>query len=286
MSVQFSYPTLGGDAPSQGFFTYSDPAKNQYVSFTPSKIVVTKNKLYIEHYATGITKIYVIFTLKEEKKTDLLQDTKTKQIKLDNLIIQEINSKKSSFSLDGSINYKYDTTAYTFTSGTHVFEMPGAIRVSKIGTTGNAPTLTTTKNIKIPLTKSSFGSDDTMVCDEANVDETASNTISTSGNTTLNIGVVMFSAFLLMGFLTLIKKFMPDLIIFEANTGLLQGFASNIAYAVITGLFFILSFAFFIANGVKPKNVNLIVALVFLVFTIIMMWFKVAVFTAPAIALA
>lgn len=287
MSVQFSYPTLGGDAPSQGFFTYSDPTKNQYVSFTPSKIVVANNKLYIEHYATGSTKIYVVFTLKEDKKADLLQDTKTKQIKLDNLIIKEINSKKSSFSLDGSIKYRTSDTAYTFTTGTHVFEMPGAIRVSKIGTIGSAPTLTTTKDTTIPLTKSSFGSDDTMVCDESEVDITTTPSTQTSGNTTLNIGVVMLFAFVLMGCLTLVKKFRPDLIRFVYGTGLLGGFEGQKIYGIVTAIFFLISFSLFITNGVKPNNYLLMFALVFLVNTIIMMWFKVAVFTdalAPAVA--
>ena len=162
--------------------------------------------------------------------------------------------------------------------------MPGAIRVSKIGTTGNAPTLTTTNKITIPLTKSSFGSDDTMVCDEANVDETASNTISTSGNTTLNIGVVMLSAFLLMGCLILVKKFRPELITFGYGTGLLGGFEGQKIYGIVTAIFFLISFSLFITNGVIPNNYLLMFALVFLVFTIIMMWFKIAVFTAPALA--
>lgn len=284
MSVQFSYPTLGGDVPSQGFFTYSDPTKNKYVSFTPTDISVINKQLYIHHVGAG-GNIYIIFTLEEDKKADLLQDTKTNQIKLNNLISNELARKDSKFSLTGNVEYRYAGSAYEFSSGDHQFKMPGAIRVKSIKDFGsNAVSTALSKtSINIPLKPSITDADD-LICDESEVDITTISSTQTSGNTTLNIGVVMFSAFLLMGCLMLIKKFRPDLIIFEANTGLLQGFASNIAYAILTGIFFILSFAFFIANGVKPKNVNLIVALVFLVFTMIMMWFKIAVFTAPALA--
>lgn len=274
MSVQFSYPILG-DSQSQGFFTYSDPATNKYVSFTPSSIAVKGNKLYIKHNITG-SNVWVIFNLIPNRKAQNLYYT-SKQIKLDNLIMAELNLKKSTF-LNGNITYKYSDTEYSFASGTHVFEMPNSINVNNIESIGTAPDLSTANNsTTIPLTKSSFGSDD-LICDESEVDTTPST--QTSSNTALNIGAVMLSAFVLMGCLMLVKKFKSDTIIFEANTGLLQGFESQKIYLIVTGIFFILSFALFISNGVKPNNYILMFALVFLVNTIIMMWFKVAVFTA------
>lgn len=284
MSVQFSYPTLGGDAPSQGFFTYSDPTKNQYVSFTPTNISVINKQLYIQHVGAG-GNIYIIFTLTEDSKASPLQDTKTNQIKLNNLISNELARKDSKFSLTGNVEYRYAGTAYEFSSGDHQFKMPGAIRVKSIKEFNQnaVSNILSGTPINIPLKPSITDADD-LICDESEVDITTTSSTQTSGNTTLNIGVVMLSAFLLMGCLTLIKKFMPNLIIFDANTGLLQGFEDQKTYGIVTAIFFLLSFSLFITNGVIPNNYLLMFALVFLVDTIIMMWFKLAVFTAPALA--
>lgn len=288
MSVQFSYPSLDtkNGNQSQGFFTYSDPANSKYVSFTPSDIAIKNDKLYIKHNVSGAN-VFVVFNLKENSKSENLYTSN--QIKLNNLIIKELSSKDSSFSLNNNITYFHPQNGeYSFSSGTHVFEMPGAIRASKIEATGSVPNnLPNTGGKIIPLTKSSFGSDDTMVCDEADVDGSTTNTDLTSSNTSLTIGIVLACAFGLMGFLGLIKQFQPDLFGFAFGTGLLQGFetVSQKAYAAFAGIFFILSFALFISSGVttgESKQYSSIFAYVFFVFTIIMMWFKMAIFTAPA----
>ena len=281
-SVQFSYPVLG-DGQSQGFFTYSDPTANKYVSFTPSAFAVKSNKLYIKHYGTGV-EIYVIFTLEqdnnEKSKASPLQDTITNSIKLNNLILYEMSRNGSKFSLDSQVTYKYTGTEYDFTNGVHHFIIPGVIRAKLIENINSSlvPTnLPISQPKSIPI-KPSVGTDD-LICDESEVDTTPSTPI--YKNTAINVGAVMFSAFVLMGCLMLIKKFRPGAISFDENIGLLKGFENNKVYLIVIGIFFIISFILFIVSGVskdETKDYSSLFAIIFLVNTIIMMWFKVAVF--------
>jgi hypothetical protein len=62
---------------------------------------------------------------------------------------------------------------------------------------------------------------------------------------------------------------------------LLKGFENNKVYLIVIGIFFIISFILFIVSGVskdETKDYSSLFAIIFLVNTIIMMWFKVAVF--------
>jgi hypothetical protein len=277
-SVQFSYPVLG-DGQSQGFFTYSNPTTSKYVSFTPSSIAVANNKLYIKHKLTGFDSVWVIFNLiPNNKAKDLYY--KPNQIKLNDLIMAEVISKNSTF-LTGQIKYNYPTgKKYDFSSGIHVFEILKAINVDDIKSIGNVPDLTSASNNEsFPLTNSSFASDELVECEESEVDTTPSTPI--YKNTAINVGAVMFSAFVLMGCLMLIKKFRPGAISFDENIGLLKGFENNKVYLIVIGIFFIISFILFIVSGVskdETKDYSSLFAYIFLVNTIIMMWFKVAVF--------
>ena len=276
-SVQFSYPVLG-DGQRQGFFTYSDPTANKYVSFTPSSIAVAKNKLYIKHNLTDSVSVWVIFILKPNNKAKDLY-YKPNQIKLNDLIMAEVISKNSTF-LNGAIVYDCSVEAYNFASGIHVFKMPKPINVDDIKPIGTAPDLINVKyKTTIPLTNSSFASDELVECEESDVDTPPSTPI--YKNTAINIGAVMFSAFVLMGCLMLIKKFKPGAISFDENIGLLKGFENNKVYLIVIGIFFIISFILFIVSGVskdETKDYSSLFAIIFLVNTIIMMWFKVAVF--------
>jgi len=308
MSIEFSYPTIGGDIANQGFFTYSDPKTNKYVTFTqPSEIYIKDitdsdiSRLFIKHEnIKGVGdvikgNVYVIFKLKEDSEAKPLKEGYPYNIKFDSLIKNDLARQDSKFSFTGKVQYLYDDTAYTFSKGNHYFIVLGEIRVKSIEesyTEGKVPTWDSElidTSILIPFqlgfdpstpSNPSITSENDLICDESEVDTTPST--QTSTNTALNIGVVMVFAFVLMGCLMLIKQVKPDMIKFNIEHGLLGGFETQKPYLIITGIFFIISFALFISNGVKPNNYILMFALVFLVNTIIMMWFKVAVFTTVA----
>ena len=153
-------------------------------------------------------------------------------------------------------------------------------QLDNIKSIGNVPNFgTSLGQSQFTLTNSSFASDELVECEESDVDKTPSTPI--YKNTAINVGAVMFSAFVLMGCLMLIKKLRPGAISFEENIGLLKGFENNKVYLIVIGIFFIISFILFIVSGVskdETKDYSSLFAIIFLVNTIIMMWFKVAVF--------
>jgi len=300
MPIQLYYPILG-EGQNEGFFTYSDPNTSKYVSLKPTVTLVTNtDKLYIRHDINTSTYVWIIFKLVNDAKAKNLYYEETKQIKLNDLIM----SQDSTF-FTNNITYTWyglGSSPYDFSTGTHVFEMPNAIKVSNSNPMGKDAEKSFSEkqsSEEIELTKSTFASmTDDLICDESEVDTPPPKPISNS--ISLYIGAVMLSAFVLMGCLMLVKMKNERLIIFAANTGLLGGFGTQKIYLIITGLFFLLSLILFILSSVKIKdiskkkdvkihtNYSMMFAFIFLVNTIIMMWFKVAVFTEahPVVAAA
>jgi hypothetical protein len=297
ISVQFSYPAMPYTASNNnpGFFTYTNSSTSTYVSFKPSEFIVANKKLYIKHIGPSKdSNIYVVFNLEEDNKS-AIKDNKSANpiidtngnINLNSLISDELERKSNSkFKLTNNVNYKYSGTASTFSSGTHVFEIAGTIRVTELRNILSLPNLGTlndsTQNIK--LTPSSFATDD-IICDTGEVSKTAAQEYSTkvAGNIGLNIGVGLFVILAVVGICLALHKYSG--LVFNRGVPLLGGWDTmpQKAYAFFIFAFFIISFSCFIAYGVRMgkggNKTNIVTAeltsaLLFFVLPFVMLWLK------------
>jgi hypothetical protein len=290
ISVQFSYPAMSVSSSNNnsGFFTYTNPSTSTYVSFKPSVFIVLGTKLYIKHIGPAKESvIYVVFNLENNSNANPIVDTSGK-INLNSLISDELErGVKSKFSLSNLVVYKYSLGAESiFSSGTHVFEVPGKILVDELRNILSLPTLPElfTSGQRIRLTNSSFATDD-IVCDTGEVSKTAAQEYSTkvAGTIGLNIGIGLMVILALVAIsIGLHKKaglsFAPD-------AGLFGGWDSkiNIGYGFLIGVFFIISFSCFMAYGVRMgkdgNKTNIVTgeltsAILFLVLPVVMLWLK------------
>jgi hypothetical protein len=250
--------------------------------------IVLGTKLYIKHIGPAKESvIYVVFNLENNSNANPIVDTSGK-INLNSLISDELErGVKSKFSLSNLVVYKYSLGAESiFSSGTHVFEVPGKILVDELGNILSLPTLPElfTSGQRIRLTNSSFATDD-IVCDTGEVSKTAAQEYSTkvAGTIGLNIGIGLMVILALVAIsIGLHKKaglsFAPD-------AGLFGGWDSkiNIGYGFLIGVFFIISFSCFMAYGVRMgkdgNKTNIVTgeltsAILFLVLPVVMLWLK------------
>jgi hypothetical protein len=266
-----------------GFFTYSNPIQNMYFSFKPTELAVSNNKLYIKHI--GPTKdsiIYVVFNLEKNDKANPLVENET--INLNSLISDELERTDSRFKLTSVVAYNYSGTESNFSSGIHVFEVAGKIRIKNTVSFGTFTPLSGLKSSTqtIKLTPGSFATDD-IVCDTGEVSKAASQEYSTqvAGTIGLNVGIGMFVVLALVG----ISIYFRSDFSFKPDAALLGGWESTTqkAYGFFIGVFLIISFSCFIAYGVrmgKGGNKTDIVtgeltsAILFLVLPVVMLWLK------------
>lgn len=290
ISVQFSYPAMPYTASNNnpGFFTYTNPSTSTYVSFKPSEFIVANKKLYIKHIGPSKdSNIYVVFNLEEDNRNAKPIIDTNGNINLNSLISDELEQKSNSkFKLTNNVNYKYSVTASTFSSGTHVFEIAGTIRVQKLENKLSSPDLGTLNDSKqnIKLTPSSFATDD-IICDTGEVSKTAAQEYSTkvAGNIGLNIGVGLFVILAVVGICLALHKYSG--LVFNRGVPLLGGWDTmpQIIYAFFIFAFFIISFSCFIAYGVRMgkggNKTNIVTAeltsaLLFFVLPFVMLWLK------------
>ncbi len=290
ISVQFSYPAMpvSSSNNNSGFFTYTNPSTSTYVSFKPSVFIVLGTKLYIKHIGPAKESvIYVVFNLENNSNANPIVDTSGK-INLNSLISDELErGVKSKFSLSNLVVYKYSLGAESiFSSGTHVFEVPGKILVDELRNILSLPTLPElfTSGQRIRLTNSSFATDD-IVCDTGEVSKTAAQEYSTkvAGTIGLNIGIGLMVILALVAISIGLHK--KAGLSFAAGTGLFGGWESpiHIGYGFLIGVFFIISFSCFMAYGVRMgkdgNKTNIVTgeltsAILFLVLPVVMLWLK------------
>ena len=290
ISVQFSYPEMPYTASNNnyGFFTYTNPITSIYSSFKPTEIAVSGTKLYIKHVGPAGSNIYVVFNLKKDSSaTKPLVKKDTNTINLNSLISDELESeKKSMFNLTNSVVYNFSGVESNFSSGTHVFEVAGTIRVNDLSNldTFTLPSGLTLSTQIIKLTPGSFATDD-IICDTGEVSKTAAQEYSTkvAGTIGLNIGIGLMVILLLVGISIALHKYAG--LKFEKADGLFGGWESQInkVYGFLIGAFLIISFSCFMAYGVrmgKGGNKTDIVtgeltsAIIFLILPVVMLWLK------------
>lgn len=292
ISVQFSYPAMSVSSSNNnsGFFTYTNPSTSTYVSFKPSEFIVLGTKLYIKHIGAGgienVPTIYVVFNLENNSNANPIVDTSGK-INLNSLISDELErGSDSKFKLTNAVVYKYSGTESIFSSGTHVFEVPGKILVDKLRNIRSLPTLPelVTSNQIIKLTPGSFATDD-IICDTGEVSKTAAQEYSTkvAGTIGLNIGIGLFVVLALVAISIALHKYLG--LTFDKGAGLFEGWDSKInkGYGFLIGVFFIISFSCFMAYGVRMgkdgNKTNIVTgeltsAILFLILPVVMLWLK------------
>ena len=291
ISVQFSYPEMPitPSLSNSGFFTYSNSIKSVYVSFKPRECALNGSKLYIKHIGPDQkATIYVVFTLEADTNKGVNELKNENNINLNSLISDELERRDKKFTLTESVNYKYSSTnENVFSSGTHIFEVGGTIRVASLKNFGTFPNISdkmTTSSPKIKLTSGSFATDD-IICDTGEVSQTASDAYSTkvAGSIGFNVGIGLMVIFLLVGSSMVLKKY--GSFTFQSTDQLLGGFDSmpKQGYLVVIIIFFIISFSCFMAYGVRmgiggnKTNIvtgELTAAILFLVLSGVMLWIK------------
>jgi len=288
LSVQFSYPEMPYTASNNnpGFFTYSNPIQNMYFSFKPTELAVSNNKLYIKHIGpTKDSTVYVVFNLEKAKDANPL--VKNDTINLNSLISDELERKTDSrFKLTNAVVYKYSGTESNFSSGIHVFEVAGTIRIKNTDSFGTFTPLSalTSSTQTIKLTPGSFATDD-IVCDTGEVSKTASQEYSAkvAGSIGLNIGIGLMVILLLVGISIALRKYSG--LEFTVNAPLLGGWDTMLqkAYGFFIGAFLIISFSCFMAYGIRMgkggNKTNIVTgeltsAILFLVLPVVMLWLK------------
>ena len=288
ISVQFSYPEMPYTASNNnpGFFTYSNPIQNAYVSFKPTELAVSNNKLYIKHIGPNKdSTIYVVFNLENNSSANPL--VKNDTINLNSLISDELErGSNSKFKLTNAVVYKYSGTESNFSNGIHMFEVAGTIRVKDLSNFGTVPSLTLTQSNTqtIKLTPGSFATDD-IVCDTGEVSKTEVQKYSTkvAGTISLNMGIGLMVILVLVAISIALRKYSG--LSFSPDAGLLGGWESpiNIVYGALMVIFFIISFSCFMAYGVQMgkggNKTNIVTgeltsAILFLVLPVVMLWLK------------
>ena len=264
-TIQFSYPSITGTQTTQnddfifdsndGFFSYTNSAGDAPKVFTPSKMFVTGNKLYIQHpTATATANVYVVFNLETDMNANSITTNNTTYI--NSLISDQLDRKKDSaptyLKIPCDITHKYATTTINDFSTDHIFEFPGNIKVRSATAfgTSTAPTISSATTTNTTITPLSFATDE-IVCGDATVDQqniTQTNIVKfenySAYGITFGVSILAVSLLWLLLRLTLGR--------FDATTGILGfGHPQSGAFTVIFIILIIVSAAMFITYGVQ-----------------------------------
>ena len=309
-TIQFSYPSMTGTQAkptddfifdsNDGFFSYTNVSGSAPKVFTPSKMFVTGNKLYIQHpTATATANVYVVFNLETDTNANSITTNNTTYI---NSLISDQLDRKEIFKIPCDITHKYATNNINNFSTDHIFEFPGNIKVKSATAfgTSTAPTISSATTTTTTITPLSFATDE-IICDDATIDKSTNidnYAGKVAGNIGLNIGVgisVIVGLLLILTKFFTEKKFPDDTSLF--GWGDTDNNNNNYKYKGYVGLmlvFWLLSLACFFGYGGRmlgssgPTNAKdsvvsslLSSAIIFLIMFIIMVWYKVKYLTLP-----
>ena len=270
-TIQFSYPSMTGTQAkptddfifdsNDGFFSYTNVSGSAPKVFTPSKMFVTGNKLYIQHpTTTANVYVYVVFNLETDTNANSITTNNTTYI--NSLISDQLDRKsdqldrKEIFKIPCDITHKYATTATATNinnfSTDHIFEFPGKIKVKSTTDfgTSTAPTISSATTSTTTITPLSFATDE-IVCGDATVDQqniTQTNIVKFENYNAY--GITFGVSILAVSILWLLLHF--TLGRFDATTGIL-GFnhPQSWKFTVIFIILIIVSAAMFITYGVQ-----------------------------------
>jgi hypothetical protein len=262
-TIQFSYPSITGTQATQkddfifdsndGFFSYTDSAGSAPKVFTPSKMFVISNKLYIQHSTTTTANVYIVFNLETDANANPITTNNTTYI--NSIISDQLERIKDSaptyLKIPCDITHKYTNNNQNIFSTDHIFEFPGKIKVKSAANFGaSAAPNSPSNNSDISCTPLSFATDE-IICGDATIDQqniTQTNIVKFENYSAYGItfGVIILAVSL---FWLLLQAFLGR---FDAVAGIL-GWADTkqILFTSIFAILIIISSAMFITYGVQ-----------------------------------